>query len=551
MSVSGSIIGNFSSTINKMHVLFANTGVQLVCVPLRGGAATRPRQIGYGWQRCRCGSGAGERSAAAVSLHPVADHPGGHDQALPGRRHHLRRSRGRLLLLAQRADQGLRRPPGRAAGPRGPAAEGRARRSSCASARPRPPPATPSTSTWSSISATAAPARCCWSWPARSARRRRCCPSSWSTATISTPGTRRASTSACPPPGGSPRRPTGATRPTCRRCRRRRPSTTRSTRTRPRRLVRPRQGSPSRPRWRWSSRRRCSTTSRMVRMGREADDVVQVMRAEGDIRTGVSSPKRYLWADDASWLEGANWHMADPADRCQTGTYAATLKGPFLQVRPRGRPRLPARRRRAARRTSTPREAPLKPRHAPRALMTAALYEMLCQAYTYVNSMAYRNASGDAGRAREIRTLTLSYPSGMIQEEQQRLAAQAQKAINIFAMTLGKNQRVQAGAEPEHRRGQRRPPDLHLERDADAGPGPAAVVRHACTRTAAKKPSRSRKRPPSRMAAAPAGRRRVPRPGHAAARRPRRAAAASRRRSATRPTKSASPASTSAAARPT
>ena len=29
----------------------------------------------------------------------------------------------------------------------------------------------------------------------------------------------------------------------------------------------------------------------MVRMGREADDVVQVMRAEGDIRTGVSSPK--------------------------------------------------------------------------------------------------------------------------------------------------------------------------------------------------------------------------------------------------------------------
>jgi hypothetical protein len=68
-----------------------------------------------------------------------------------------------------------------------------------------------------------------------------------------------------------------------------------------------------------------------VRMGREADDVVQVMRAEGDIRTGVSSPKRYLWADDASWLEGANWFMADPADRCHTGTYASTLRGPFLK----------------------------------------------------------------------------------------------------------------------------------------------------------------------------------------------------------------------------
>ena len=85
----------------------------------------------------------------------------------------------------------------------------------------------------------------------------------------------------------------------------------------------------------------------MVRMGREADDVVQVMRAEGDIRTGVSSPKRYLWADDASWLEGANWHMADPADRCRTGAYAATLQGPVPPLHPRGRPRLPARGRRA------------------------------------------------------------------------------------------------------------------------------------------------------------------------------------------------------------
>jgi hypothetical protein len=178
----------------------------------------------------------------------------------------------------------------------------------------------------------------------------------------------------------------------------------------------------------------------MVRMGREADDVVQVMRAEGDIRTGVSSPKRYLWADDSSWLEGANWHMADPADRCRTGAYAATLKGPFLRfIHEDDNDFLLADR--EPRESEWAAEAPLKPRHAPRVLMTAALYEMLTQTYTYVNSMAYRNASGEAGRAREIRTLTLSYPSGMIQEEQRRLAAQGNKAINIFAATLGKNQR--------------------------------------------------------------------------------------------------------------
>ena len=178
----------------------------------------------------------------------------------------------------------------------------------------------------------------------------------------------------------------------------------------------------------------------MVRLGREADDVVQVMRAEGDIRTGVSSPKRYLWADDASWLEGANWHMADPSDRCRTGVYSSPLKGPFLKytheddrdfLLEENEPQ----------ESDYATEAPLKPRHAPRVLMTAALHELLCQAYTYVNSPAYRNSSGEAGRAREIRTLTLSFPSGMIQEEQQRLKAQGNKAINIFYATLGKHQR--------------------------------------------------------------------------------------------------------------
>jgi len=179
----------------------------------------------------------------------------------------------------------------------------------------------------------------------------------------------------------------------------------------------------------------------MVRMGREADDVTQVMRIEGDVRTGVSSPKRYLWADDASWLEGANWHMADPSDRCRTAAYGSTLKGPYLRyVHEDDRDFLLAEGGPKQREFAS--ETPVKPRHAPRCLMTAALYEMLCQAYTYVNSVPYRNSSGDAGRAREIRTMTLTFPSGIIREEQERLRAQAQKAINVFAMTLGKHQRV-------------------------------------------------------------------------------------------------------------
>ena len=37
-----------------MHILFANTGVQIVCVPLQSGRRYTTAQIGYGWQHCRC-----------------------------------------------------------------------------------------------------------------------------------------------------------------------------------------------------------------------------------------------------------------------------------------------------------------------------------------------------------------------------------------------------------------------------------------------------------------------------------------------------------------
>ena len=194
----------------------------------------------------------------------------------------------------------------------------------------------------------------------------------------------------------------------------------------------------------------------MVRMGREADDVVQVMRAEGDIRTGVSSPKRYLWADDASWLEGANWYMADPADRCQTRLLCRRAQGPlppFIHEDDRdflleeGEPK----------ESEYASRDPAQAAARPATLMTAALYEMLCQAYTYVNSMAYRNASGD-GRTRPRNP----HPHAQLSQRHDpggaatRCKAQGSKAIKIFAKTLGKSQRVQAGAEPEHRRGQRR-----------------------------------------------------------------------------------------------
>ena len=177
-----------------------------------------------------------------------------------------------------------------------------------------------------------------------------------------------------------------------------------------------------------------------VRLGREVNDLGQLMHSEGDYRTAVSSPKRYLWADDPAWLEGANWYMTDPYDRCTTGTYGAKLQGPMLRfLHEDDRDTLYEKERFTEDDHAT--EVPVKPRHAPRIMMVAAIYELLCQAYTHVNSPAYRQRAGESARSRQIRSLTLTYPSGMIQEERERFRVQVQKAINIFIQTLGKNQR--------------------------------------------------------------------------------------------------------------
>ncbi len=186
-----------------------------------------------------------------------------------------------------------------------------------------------------------------------------------------------------------------------------------------------------------------------VRMGREADDLAGGIDVEGDIRTGVSSPKRYLWARDSSWLEGANWHMADPFDRdagsgrISENAHVAKLAGPLLRFISENDD--------ADGSTSNFDQAPHSPRHAPRVLMQAALYELLCQAFIFVNSPAYQQLTGDAGRRRVLESLTLTFPSGMISDERDQLQLQADKAIAIFSSTLGRGQSPQVGGKQQDR----------------------------------------------------------------------------------------------------
>ncbi|MEQ8786976.1 MAG: virulence factor SrfB [Pirellulaceae bacterium] len=181
----------------------------------------------------------------------------------------------------------------------------------------------------------------------------------------------------------------------------------------------------------------------MVRMGKEVDDICQIMHAKGDFRTGVSSPKRYLWAHDASWLEGAFWYMADPHDRCRTDNFASKLQGPLLKyLHEDDRDFLLNLEEEEIKDEQWANEVPIKPQHAPRTLMTAAIYELLCQTFLHINSLGYRSHTSDEARARELRSLTMTFPTGMFQPERERFAQQAQKAIEIFARTLGKHQKA-------------------------------------------------------------------------------------------------------------
>jgi hypothetical protein len=177
----------------------------------------------------------------------------------------------------------------------------------------------------------------------------------------------------------------------------------------------------------------------VARMGREVVDVTNAIRGEHRPTTGVSSPKRYLWADDSHWLQGANWHMADPYDRYNRDrTHVAQLQGPLLryfdQLDPDDviNPSWDGK--------GAYVEAPPMPRYAPRILMTAALYELISQAYSAVNSITYRRSMGDVGRLRRLASVSLSYPSGMIAPERARFLAQAQKAARVFDFSLGKAQ---------------------------------------------------------------------------------------------------------------
>ena len=143
------------------------------------------------------------------------------------------------------------------------------------------------------------------------------------------------------------------------------------------------------------------TIPSVARLGREALD--RALETPHRYACTLSSPKRYLWADDSS---DERWHFAAK----QHGEYRP-VSGRLLKyiVEEAGGALL---------RQDGP-SAPPEPRYAPRTMMLFAIAEILSQAYSQIGGFGYRKFQGKEGSPRVLRHLVLTYPSAMRDEEKE------------------------------------------------------------------------------------------------------------------------------------
>jgi hypothetical protein len=182
-----------------------------------------------------------------------------------------------------------------------------------------------------------------------------------------------------------------------------------------------------------------------LRLGAEADDFrIRVDPAQG-ILTGMSSPKRYLWASRP--IDGNYWHhilaswLVDP----QRPVSCEPLRGKVLEYiyeNDRDWDRLPV-----DDGAHSPPAAPVTPQYPCRVMVILALYELLSQAFSQINSIAYRERTSSPLRKRRLSHLVLSFPTAMCAHEKARYRKQAEKALAIFAHACLRHQ----GAAPELR----------------------------------------------------------------------------------------------------
>lgn len=171
----------------------------------------------------------------------------------------------------------------------------------------------------------------------------------------------------------------------------------------------------------------------IARVGNEASRLASRRRGtEGS--TGLSSPKRYLWDENAY---GHGWRFNCSYIKTDNEPYATAAPFSHL-INETGEAlysleeddRLPV----------------FMPRYSRSSLMTFMLAEVLAQALSQINSPAQRSRQGHTRVPRQLNSITLTVPPGMPQAERSILNERMQQAIGLVWKSLGWH----AGEEDPH-----------------------------------------------------------------------------------------------------
>jgi hypothetical protein len=163
----------------------------------------------------------------------------------------------------------------------------------------------------------------------------------------------------------------------------------------------------------------------IARMGREALD--RALETPHRYQCTLSGPKRYLW-DERQTDE--RWHFATKVGQVTPGE-----GGEYRPVFGRILKYLPEDKGGTFLREDGP-QTPADPRYAPRGMMLFALVEILSQAYAQINSAQYRMFQGKEGNPRVLRSLVLTYPSAMREEERHVYEALVRNAVILTCHVL-------------------------------------------------------------------------------------------------------------------
>ncbi|MGE1152874.1 virulence factor SrfB [Pseudomonas kitaguniensis] len=162
----------------------------------------------------------------------------------------------------------------------------------------------------------------------------------------------------------------------------------------------------------------------IARVGSEAGRLASRRRGtEGS--TGLSSPKRYLWDENAY---GHGWRFNAAYVKTDNEPYATAAPFSHL-INETGEAlysldeddRLPV----------------FMPRYSRSSLMTFMLAEVVAQALSQINSPAQRSRQGHTRKPRQLNSITLTVPPGMPQAERSILNERLLQAIGLVWKSLG------------------------------------------------------------------------------------------------------------------